>query len=59
MARGRRRKTNDELRELSDYNNMSEGKILIAYLFSLFGGIVSNYNLNTTLRRVTLIQQRV
>lgn len=59
LARGRRKKSNDELRELSNYNNMNEGQVLMAYLMSLFGGIFGNYNLNTTLRRVTLIQQRV
>jgi hypothetical protein len=38
---------------------MHEGQILLAYLLSYFSGIISNYNINTTLRRMTLIQQRV
>ena len=33
--------------------------MLLAYVLSFFATIVSNYNFNTTLRRVTLIQQRV
>lgn len=38
---------------------MNEAQLLWAYILSFFAKIVSNYNINTTLRRVTLIQQRV
>lgn len=38
---------------------MNELQLFFAYVLSFFAKIVSNYNINTTLRRVTLIQQRV
>ena len=38
---------------------MSEAQLLLAYFMSFFGMLFSDYNINTTLRRVTLIQQRV
>jgi hypothetical protein len=59
VARGRKRKTKEELLSLSDYNDMNEAQLLFAYVLSFFAKVVSNYNVNTTLRRVTLIQQRV
>lgn len=57
-ARGRK-KNRDELTALSDANKMSEGEVLWAYICSVPATLVNNYNLNSTLRRVTLIQGRV
>lgn len=44
---------------MSDYNDINEAQLLLAYIISFFAIIISDYNINTTLRRVTLIQQRV
>lgn len=59
IARGRKRKTKDEINSLSDSNKMDEAQIFGAYLLSFVGAVAGNYNINTTLRRVTLIQRKV
>lgn len=38
---------------------MSEGEILLAYILSYIGVAIGNFNINDTLRRVTLIQRKV
>lgn len=58
-VRGKVRKTQEQVRELSHINNLSELNILRAYLLSFIGGVWQNYNFDPVLRRVTLIQQRV
>lgn len=58
-AKARKRKSRSELLTLSDANKMSEGEVLWAYISSFAGALVGNFNLNTSLRRVTLILRRV
>lgn len=38
---------------------MSEAEVLLAYVLSYVAVLLGNYNINNTLRRVTLIQRKV
>ena len=42
-----------------EINNYGEGKILMAYFLSGLGRLLNDYNFNDTLRRITLIQNKV
>jgi hypothetical protein len=58
-ARGRNHKSREEIGFLSDLNNLHEGRLLLAYLLSFPAALLSDYNFEHNLRRVTLLQQRV
>lgn len=38
---------------------MSEGRLVISFMLGWAGGMLSNYNFSSMLRRSTLMQQRV
>jgi len=42
-----------------EINNYGEGKILMAYFLSGLGRLINNYEFNDTLRRITLIQNKI
>jgi hypothetical protein len=58
-ARGRSRKSKEEISTMKGINDMSEGQLLLAYVLSYPAMVMSDYNIHNTLRRVTLLQQRV
>lgn len=58
-ARGKAKKTREQIKELSQANHLNEAELLLAYLLSFPAALVRDYNLTHTLRRVSLLMQFV
>jgi hypothetical protein len=53
------RKNTSDRKRTQHMNNLSELKVLEAFLLRPIAWIIGNYNFNDTLRTVTLMQERV